>query len=196
MNLIESTGVNLDGAQAAVMGRSVLVGAPIATLLANAGATVNSLHSRTKNGPYLTRQADILVVATGVHQLVRGDHIKPGAVVIDVGIHRYNNKLSGDVVFDEAVDVAGHITPVPGGGPNDHCHAPKELPARVQNEIVLETQNLFSSSCRQTTRSGFRARTLWQFSWLNKYQRPSFRVAIPSLPIAKTRCCPGLTWIT
>ncbi|SMF45920.1 bifunctional methylenetetrahydrofolate dehydrogenase/methenyltetrahydrofolate cyclohydrolase FolD [Pseudobacteriovorax antillogorgiicola] len=115
MELIRSTGVKVEGARAVVMGRSVLVGAPIATMLCNAGATVNCLNSKTVNGPELTRQADILVVATGVHRLVRGDHIKPGAVVIDVGMHRHDGKLSGDVVYDEAKDVAGHITPVPGG---------------------------------------------------------------------------------
>ena len=115
MELIKSTGVVLKGARAVVMGRSVLVGAPMATLLSNAGATVNCLNSRTVKGEELTREADILVVATGVHHLVKGDHVKPGALVIDVGMHRHEGALSGDVKFDEVKDVAGHITPVPGG---------------------------------------------------------------------------------
>ena len=115
MKLIESTGVIIKGSRAVVMGRSVLVGAPISTLLSNAGATVHCLNSQTVNGSELTRQADILVVATGVHHLVRGDHIKPGAIVIDVGIHRHGKQLSGDVHFEEAKQVAGFITPVPGG---------------------------------------------------------------------------------
>lgn len=115
MELIKATGVNLMGARALVMGRSVLVGAPLATLLSNAGATVHCLNSKTVDGPALTRQADVLVVATGVCHLVKGEDIKPGAIVIDVGMHRHDDKLTGDVVFEEAVEVASHITPVPGG---------------------------------------------------------------------------------
>ena len=115
MELLKSTGVNLVGARAVVMGRSVLVGAPMATLLSNAGATVHCLNSRTVEGEALTKEADILVVATGVHHLVKGSHVKPGAIVIDVGMHRHDGVLSGDVKFDEVRDVASHITPVPGG---------------------------------------------------------------------------------
>ena len=115
MELLKEIGVQLSGARAVVMGRSVLVGAPMATLLSNAGATVNCLNSRTVNGPELTRQADILVVATGVHHLVKKEDVKAGAVVIDVGMHRHGKVLSGDVDFAEVKEVAGHITPVPGG---------------------------------------------------------------------------------
>ncbi len=115
LELLKSEDIELRGKRAVVMGRSVLVGAPVATLLSNAGATVHCLNSKTQNTPEITRQADILIVATGVSQLVKGDWIKPGAVVIDVGMHRINNKLSGDVAFDEAKEVASAITPVPGG---------------------------------------------------------------------------------
>jgi methylenetetrahydrofolate dehydrogenase (NADP+)/methenyltetrahydrofolate cyclohydrolase len=115
MELIRSTGVTIEGALAAVLGRSVLVGAPTANLLGNAGATVASLHSKSRNVPAITRQADILVVATGCYNLVQQDWVKPGAVVIDVGIHRIGKAVRGDVNFETVSEVAGHITPVPGG---------------------------------------------------------------------------------
>jgi len=115
MELIRRTGVELVGKRAVVIGRSVLVGSPIATLLGNAGATVTAINTKTVRPEELCRLADILVVAAGVKQLVRGDWIKPGAIVIDVGIHRDGKKLVGDVVFEEAVKTAGWITPVPGG---------------------------------------------------------------------------------
>ena len=115
MELIKSTDVNPWGKRAAVIGRSVLVGAPVSNLLSNAGATVMCLNSKTVEPWELTKQADILVVAAGRHHLVDKNWIKPGAVVIDVGIHRIDGKLSGDVDFESAKEVAGHITPVPGG---------------------------------------------------------------------------------
>ncbi len=115
MELIHRTGFKLSGSRAVVIGRSVLVGAPMATLLGNAGATVTAINSRTVDPAAITRQADLLVVAAGSMRLVRGDWIKPGAVVIDVGIHRDGQKLCGDVHFEEAVKVASWITPVPGG---------------------------------------------------------------------------------
>jgi methylenetetrahydrofolate dehydrogenase (NADP+)/methenyltetrahydrofolate cyclohydrolase len=115
MELIESTGVSFEGAHAAVIGRSVLVGGPTAVLLGNRGATVTSMHSKSRDIPASSREADILVVATGVHHLVKREWVKPGAVVIDVGIHRIGGKIAGDVDFAEVSKVAGYITPVPGG---------------------------------------------------------------------------------
>ena len=116
-------GKDLSGLNAVIIGRSNIVGKPIASLLLQANATVTICHSRTKDLPQVARNADILVAAVGRPRMVRGDWIKPGAVVIDVGINRIEvdgdgekkSKLTGDVDFDEAVEVAGAITPVPGG---------------------------------------------------------------------------------
>jgi methylenetetrahydrofolate dehydrogenase (NADP+)/methenyltetrahydrofolate cyclohydrolase len=120
MRLIELSGVKLAGANAVVVGRSIIVGRPMAQLLLAADATVTIAHSRTRRLPLVCREADVLVAAVGRPQLIRGDWIKPGAVVIDVGTTRVTQpdgktKLVGDVAFDEAVEVAGAITPVPGG---------------------------------------------------------------------------------
>ena len=115
MELIRSTGTEISGKQAVVIGRSLLVGSPIATMLNHANATVTVVHSRTQQAEKVTAAADILVVAAGVHHMVKKDWIKPGAVVIDVGMHRIEGRLSGDVDFDGVKDVAGWITPVPGG---------------------------------------------------------------------------------
>ncbi len=115
MELIHSTGMDLRGKRAVVIGRSVLVGLPIAVLLGNAGATVTSLNSKTIRPEDFCRQADILVVAAGVRHMVKGDWIKPGSLVIDVGMHRDGKQLVGDVDFAEAAKTAGWITPVPGG---------------------------------------------------------------------------------
>ena len=114
----------LGGKNAVVLGRSTLVGRPVAQLLLRADCTVTIAHSRTRDLPALCRTADILVVAIGKPEFVKGDWIKPGAAVIDVGINRVpapqtnaegKTKLVGDVAFAEATTVAGHITPVPGG---------------------------------------------------------------------------------
>jgi len=110
----------LSGRHAVVIGRSNLVGRPVAQLLLRLDCTVSIAHSRTRDLPALSRQADILVVATGRPEFVRGDWIKPGAAVIDVGINRAPNgeggsRLVGDVHFAEARAVAGLLTPVPGG---------------------------------------------------------------------------------
>jgi methylenetetrahydrofolate dehydrogenase (NADP+)/methenyltetrahydrofolate cyclohydrolase len=116
MKLLAHEGVAMRGARALVLGRSNLVGRPVAALLLNADATVTVAHSRTRDLPEECRRADILIAAVGRPALVRGDWIKPGAVVIDVGINRRDDgALVGDVAYDECATIAGAITPVPGG---------------------------------------------------------------------------------
>ena len=115
LDLIRSTGVQIEGAEAVVVGRSNIVGKPMAMLLLQNNATVTICHSRTRNLAEVTRRADILVAAVGRPRMITGDMIKPGAVVIDVGINRVDGKLVGDVDFESAQEVAGWITPVPGG---------------------------------------------------------------------------------
>ncbi len=116
MELIKSTGVSLEGKTAVVVGRSLLVGSPMAQLLLKENCTVIQAHSKTKDLFSYTRQADILVVAAGRPGLVSGEGVKEGAVVIDVGINRREDgHLCGDVVFEEALQKAAFITPVPGG---------------------------------------------------------------------------------
>ncbi len=115
MRLLEEYDVPLSGVEAVVVGRSVLVGKPMAQLLLAQNATVTVCHSRTRDLPEVCRRADVLVVAAGIPGLVGGDAVKPGATVIDVGIHRGETGLHGDVDFDAAAEVAGAITPVPGG---------------------------------------------------------------------------------
>jgi 5,10-methylene-tetrahydrofolate dehydrogenase/methenyl tetrahydrofolate cyclohydrolase len=131
--LLEKAGVKIEGANAVVLGRSNIVGMPAALLLIGKNATVTVCHSRTRNLPDVVRQAGILIAAIGRPEMVRGDWIKPGAAIIDVGINgvplfnedgsplisqktgKQRQKLVGDVHFDEAKEVAGFITPVPGG---------------------------------------------------------------------------------
>jgi methylenetetrahydrofolate dehydrogenase (NADP+)/methenyltetrahydrofolate cyclohydrolase len=115
MLLLEAVGAELDGANAVVIGRSNLFGKPMAQLLLAADATVTSCHSHTKGLVEACRQADVLIAAVGRPELVRSDWIKPGAVVIDVGINRTERGLVGDVHFAEAAAIASAITPVPGG---------------------------------------------------------------------------------
>ncbi|EAD0404251.1 bifunctional methylenetetrahydrofolate dehydrogenase/methenyltetrahydrofolate cyclohydrolase FolD [Listeria monocytogenes] len=116
IELIKSTGTQIEGKRAVVIGRSNIVGKPVAQLLLNENATVTIAHSRTKDLPQVAKEADILVVATGLAKFVKKGYIKPGAIVIDVGMDRdENNKLCGDVDFDDVVEEAGFITPVPGG---------------------------------------------------------------------------------
>jgi len=115
MRLLEHAGVDPTGKEAVVIGRSVIVGRPAAVLLLQANATVTWCHTRTRDLASHTRRADILIVAAGKARLVTGNMIKPGAVVIDVGINRLEGKLVGDVDFPSASTVAGWITPVPGG---------------------------------------------------------------------------------
>jgi len=116
IRLIDSTGIDLNGKIAVVVGRSNIVGKPVAKLLLDRNATVMIAHSRTADLKAITSQADVLVVAVGRAGLVTGDMIKPGAVVIDVGMNRDSQgKLCGDVDFESCSSVASHITPVPGG---------------------------------------------------------------------------------
>ena len=139
---------DLTGAHAVVVGRSNLVGKPVVQLLLDENCTVSIAHSRTRDLPDLCRNADIVVAAVGIAEMVRGDWVKPGACVIDVGINRVpapekgldnagqpKTKLVGDVAFDEAAEVAGHITPVPGGvGPMT---------------IACLLRNTLTAACRQ-----------------------------------------------
>ncbi len=118
--LTKTVHTSLEGLNAIVIGRSNLVGRPLVQLLLNENATVTIAHSRSRDLPQLCRQADLVYAAVGRPEMVRGDWIKPGAAVIDVGINRIpgadgKNRLVGDVAYDEALKVAGAITPVPGG---------------------------------------------------------------------------------
>ena len=113
--MIQSTGVDLNGKEAVVIGRSNIVGKPMAMLLLQQNCTVTMCHSRTKNLAEHTRRADVLVAAVGKAGFVTADMVKPGAIVIDVGINRVDGKVKGDVDFDAVKEVAGYITPVPGG---------------------------------------------------------------------------------
>ena len=119
MKMLESAKVQLKGAEAVIVGRSNIVGKPMAMLLLGAGCTVTICHSQTRDLAFHTKRADILVAAVGKAKMITGDMIKPGATVIDVGINRLpaeqGGKLCGDVDFESARDVAGLITPVPGG---------------------------------------------------------------------------------
>lgn len=122
MVLLEKNGTNLDGARAVVLGRSNIVGMPVSLLLLRANATVTICHSHTQDIPKRVKEADVVIAAIGKPEYLRGEWIKPGATVIDVGTNRVEDpsakrgyRLVGDVAFDEAVEVAGAITPSPGG---------------------------------------------------------------------------------
>jgi methylenetetrahydrofolate dehydrogenase (NADP+)/methenyltetrahydrofolate cyclohydrolase len=115
IKLIDSTGVDIAGKNAVVIGRSLIVGKPAALLLTARNATVTLCHSKTENLADYTRRADIVVAAIGKPKFVTADMIKEGAVVIDVGINRVDGELCGDVDFDSVKEKAGYITPVPGG---------------------------------------------------------------------------------
>jgi methylenetetrahydrofolate dehydrogenase (NADP+) / methenyltetrahydrofolate cyclohydrolase len=115
MELIAEAGAEVDGAEAVIVGRSILVGRPLASLLLNASATVTICHSRTRDLDEVCRRAEILIAAVGSPRLVQGGWVKPGATVIDVGINRTDDGLVGDVDFEPAAERAGAITPVPGG---------------------------------------------------------------------------------
>ena len=120
--LLDEVGVKLEGANAVVLGRSNIVGMPVALLLVRRNATVTICHSRSKDLPGICSEADVLVAAVGRPEMVRGDWVKPGAVVIDVGVNRIEDpthpkgsRLVGDVCFEEVKEIAGAISPVPGG---------------------------------------------------------------------------------
>jgi 5,10-methylene-tetrahydrofolate dehydrogenase/methenyl tetrahydrofolate cyclohydrolase len=122
IELLDRTGVEIEGKRAVVLGRSNIVGLPVAMLLLHRNATVTICHSRTQDLPAVVREAEILIAAVGRAEMVKGDWIQPGAVVIDVGVNAVDDatrkrgyRLVGDVDFDEAREVAGAITPVPGG---------------------------------------------------------------------------------
>lgn len=116
IQLLKRSGVEIAGKHCVVIGRSNIVGKPMALLMLRENATVTVTHSKTQNLPEICRQADILIVAMGKPRFIGAEYVKEGAVVIDVGIHRdQNNKLCGDVIFEEVEPIASAITPVPGG---------------------------------------------------------------------------------
>ena len=116
IQLLKRSNVEMEGKNCVIVGRSNIVGKPMALLMLRENATVTVTHSRTKNLPAVTREADILIVAMGKKQFITSEYVKEGAVVIDVGMHRdENNKLCGDVDFDSVEPIASKITPVPGG---------------------------------------------------------------------------------
>lgn len=115
IEILERNGVQIEGARAVVIGRSEIVGKPVALMLLHRHATVTLCHSRTRDLPGVTREADIVVAAVGQPRMIRGDWIKAGAAVIDVGTNSVDGKLVGDVDFEAAAERAGLITPVPGG---------------------------------------------------------------------------------
>ncbi|WP_448919242.1 bifunctional methylenetetrahydrofolate dehydrogenase/methenyltetrahydrofolate cyclohydrolase FolD [Eubacterium sp.] len=139
MELIHSTGVDVSGKKAVVMGRSNIVGKPMAMLLLHENATVEITHSRTQNLADVTKEADILVAAIGKAKFVKADMVKDGAVVIDVGMNRdENGKLCGDVDFEDVKDKCSFITPVPGGvGPMTIAMLMKNTltAAKIQNGV-------------------------------------------------------------
>lgn len=115
MLLLEEAGAALEGAECVVVGRSNLFGKPMAQLLLQANATVTTCHSRTRDLPAVCRRADVLIAAVGRAEMVKADWVKPGAVVIDVGMNRLDGRLTGDVDTDAVGEVASAVTPVPGG---------------------------------------------------------------------------------
>lgn len=144
MHLLALSGVELAGAHAVVVGRSNIVGKPVAQLLLAKNATVTIAHSKTRDLPELCRSADVLVAAVGRPEMIRGDWVKPGAVVIDVGINRVpleggepgKTRLVGDVAYDEAKARAGAITPVPGGV------GPMTIACLMQNTLDAATRRI------------------------------------------------------
>lgn len=135
MKLLEEAGCDLDGKRAVVMGRSNIVGKPMAMMLMEKNATVTVTHSHTKDLAAITREADVLVVAVGRAKMVKADMVKPGAVVIDVGINRLpDGKLAGDVDFDDVLETASYITPVPG------CVGPMTITILLRNTLEAAQQ--------------------------------------------------------
>jgi len=138
IELINRSGIEIEGKRAVVLGRSNIVGLPVAMMLNNRNATVTICHSKTQDLKERCKEADILVVAIGQAKLVKKDWIKPGAVVIDVGMNTdENGKLCGDVDYAEAKEVAGHITPVPGGvGPMTIAMLMKNTLTSAQKKLL------------------------------------------------------------
>ncbi len=136
MEMIRSTGVSLKGKKAVVVGRSNLVGKPMAMLLLQENATVTVCHSRTADLAAECRQADVLVVAVGQPGCVRGDWVKPGALVLDVGTSKVNDKLCGDVEFDAVRERAAFVSPVPGGV------GPMTIAQLMANTVLAARQRL------------------------------------------------------
>ncbi len=131
IELIKRAGISLSGKHAVVIGRSNIVGKPVSLLLQRENATVTMCHSRTANMPEIARQADVLVVAIGRANYIDASYVKPGAVVIDVGMNRLDNgKLAGDVDFESVKEVSGPITPVPGGV------GPMTITMLMQNTLI------------------------------------------------------------
>ena len=133
--LLEDRLGDLSGLDAVVIGRSNIVGKPMAALLTRASATVTLVHSRTRNLPHYLKHADIVVAAVGRAHFVKGEWLKPGATVVDVGINRTDEGLVGDVDFDSAASVAGAITPVPGGV------GPMTIACLLRNTLVAAHRN-------------------------------------------------------
>ncbi len=131
MRMLQSTGVKLEGKKAVIVGRSNLVGKPIATMLTASHATVTICHSRTQDLAAQTQQADLLIAAVGRPEFIKPAMIKPGAVVIDVGINRTKTGLVGDVDFAQVEPKASHITPVPGGV------GPMTIASLLENTLIL-----------------------------------------------------------
>ncbi len=147
IELLDRTGIPIEGQEAVVLGRSNIVGLPVSMLLLKRNATVTICHSRTRDLPEVVRRADILVAAVGRTEMVRGNWVKPGAVVIDVGINRVDDpsakrgyRLVGDVAFDEVKEVAGWITPVPGGV------GPMTIAMLLRNTVTAATRSVEASS--------------------------------------------------
>lgn len=115
IDLLNYYQINIEGKHVVVIGRSLIVGKPVASILTNMNATVTLCHSKTENIEYYTRNADIIVVAVGIKHFLTRDMVKEGTVIIDVGINSENGKIYGDVDFDNVAPITSHITPVPGG---------------------------------------------------------------------------------
>lgn len=135
IEILKKIGVDIAGKHAVVVGRSNIVGKPMAMLLLREHATVSVCHSRTPDLAAITRQADILVAAVGRARMIKREHVKPGAVVIDVGINRLpDGKLAGDVDFDDVLETASYITPVPG------CVGPMTITILLRNTLEAAQQ--------------------------------------------------------
>ncbi|TVP86208.1 MAG: bifunctional 5,10-methylenetetrahydrofolate dehydrogenase/5,10-methenyltetrahydrofolate cyclohydrolase [Acholeplasmataceae bacterium] len=139
MTLLSAYDINPKGMNAVIVGRSNIVGFPIARLLMDAGATITICHRQTKDMAYHTKQADLLVVSAGRARLVGADMVKPGAIVVDVGVNRVDDKLVGDVDFEAVKEVASHLTPVPKGV------GPMTINALLENTYELYMEHLVAN---------------------------------------------------